>query len=142
MGLLKNIKMLVWGDLESARRISLSEDPWNLEAENPQPREEEAEWLKAPVSDDEWMQIPKPRARPEPVKRVHVEKPPVDADPWREAKKSRGALNPLKLAVTLFMLVDLVAALFFVSSNATITAAALLVFLPNAVFLFLLRGKI
>jgi hypothetical protein len=138
MGLLKNIRMLVWGDLERARRISLNEDPWNLEAENPTPREDEAEWLKTPVSDDEWMKIP------EPVKRVPAVKPPVavDADPWGSVKKPQGALNPLKLAVTVFILVDVCAALFFVSSNLTITATALLLFLPNATFLLLLRGKL
>ena len=118
MALWREAKRLLWKD-EVKPAV---EDVWNLEAENPTPR----------VTDAEKVHVAPMKAAPV----------AVEADPWGTAKKSRGSLNPLKLLVTLFMLVDLVAAVFFVSSNITITAAALLVFLPNAVFLFLLRGKI
>ena len=150
MGLLRNLKILLSGNLDDRGeydpplRTSLrkglrenlkimsedniderSEDPWISEAENPAPREREPEFVK--------VESPKPA----PVKAV-----PVSVDPWGSAAKPRGAWNPLKLGVTLFMVVDVCGALFFVSSNYMITGAALLVFLPNAIFLFILRGKL
>ena len=125
MGLLRNLKILLVGNIDERGEYVQPLDPWVSEAENPQPRTE---------IEPEWMNV-----HAAPVKAIPVT---VAADPWGSVKKPRGALNPLKLAVTLFMLVDVCAALFFVSSNIAITAAALLVFLPNAVFLFLLRGKI
>jgi hypothetical protein len=112
MGLLRNIKILLTGNIDYRGEYVPPLDPWMDGAENPVPRGEVGEFVK------------------------------VAADPWGSVKKPRGALNPLKLAVTMFMVVDCVAALFFVSSNLTITAAALLVFIPNAVFLFLLRRKL
>jgi hypothetical protein len=117
MAIWREAKRLLWKD---EVKPAVEMNVWN-EAENPTPRVTDAE-------------------------KVHVApvKPPVavDADPWGAVKRPRGALNPLKLAVTLFMVVDLVAAVFFVSSNLTITAAALLMFIPNAAFLMLLRSKL
>jgi hypothetical protein len=126
MGLLRNIKILLTGNIDYRGEYVPPLDPWMDGAENPVPRGEVGEFVKV-----------------EPVKTAPVKAVPVAAaDPWGSVKKPRGALNPLKLAVTMFMVVDCVAALFFVSSNLTITAAALLVFIPNAVFLFLLRRKL
>jgi hypothetical protein len=102
--------------------------------------------VKPAVEVNVWNEAENPEPRVTDVEKVHVVPvtvaPMVDADPWGSARKPRGALNPLKVAVTLFMVVDLVAAVFFVSSNLTITAAALLVFIPNAAFLMLLRSKL
>jgi hypothetical protein len=119
MAFWKEVKRQLWK--EEATPVNV--DPWRDGAENPTPRDVEPEWMKTPT----------PKTKAAPV---------VDVDPWGSAKKPRGALNPLKLAVTVFMVVDLVAAVFFVSSNLTITAAALGVFIPNAAFLMLLRGKL
>ena len=150
MGLLRNLKILLSGNLDERGeydpplRTSLrkglrenlkimsedniderSEDPWISEAENPAPREREPEFVK--------VESPKPA----PVKAV-----PVSVDPWGSAAKPRGALNPLKLLVTAYMLMNLAAGALLLSNNLTITVASVLIFLPNAVFLFMLRGKL
>jgi hypothetical protein len=126
MGLLRNLKILLSGNLDERGEYATPLDPWISEAENPAPREREPEFVK--------IEAPKPT----PVKAVPV----VAADPWGSAAKPRGALNPLKLLVTLFMVVDVCGALFFVSSNPVITVAALILLFPNAIFLFILRGKL
>jgi hypothetical protein len=123
MAIWREAKRLLWK--EEATPVNV--DPWRDGAENPTPREVEPEWMKAPV----------PMAKAAPVKPPVV----VDADPWGSAKKPR-AVNPLKLVVTLLMVVDLVCAAFFVSNNLVITAGALLIFLPNAMLLWMLRGKL
>jgi hypothetical protein len=119
MAFWKEVKRQLWK--EEATPVNV--DPWRDGAENPTPRDVEPEWMKTPT----------PKTKAAPV---------VDVDPWGSAKKPRGALNPLKLVVTLFVLVDLCGAAFLWSSNYTITAVGLLVFVPNAAFLLLLRSKI
>jgi hypothetical protein len=118
MAIWREAKRLLWK--EEATPVNV--DPWRDGAENPTPRDVEPEWMKTPT----------PKTKAAPV---------VDADPWGSVKKPRG-VNPLKLVVTLLMVVDLVCAAFFVSNNLVITAGALLIFLPNAMLLWMLRGKL
>jgi hypothetical protein len=119
MAIWREAKRLLWK--EEATPVNV--DPWRDGAENPTPRDVEPEWMKTPT----------PKAKAAPM---------VDADPWGSVKKPRGAFNGLKLVVTVFALVNMAAALFFVSSSIVITAVAICIFIPNAAFLLLLRGRL
>jgi hypothetical protein len=116
MAIWREAKRLLWKD--EAKPVAL-ENVWN-EVENPAPRAVEVE------------------APPIPVKVAS----PVFVDPWGPVKKPRGALNPLKLVVTVYVLLNLCGAAFLLSNNLTITVTALCVFVPNAAFLMLLRSKL